>query len=98
MATPFNREAMIAIVYLAVFASTLAFIFFTYSVRQFGITKANMFTNTIPVFTAIFAWLILGDVINLQKIIGIFVVISGLFVAQISFKKQYNGPDPIPRT
>lgn len=98
MATPFNREAMIAIVYLAVFASTLAFIFFTYSVRQFGITKANMFTNTIPVFTAIFAWLILGDVINLQKIIGIFVVIVGLFVAQISFKKQYVGPDPIPRT
>lgn len=98
MATPFNREAMVAIVYLAVFASTLAFIFFTYSVRQFGITKANMFTNAIPVFTAVFAWLILGDVINLQKIIGIFVVIVGLFVAQISFKKQYVGPDPIPRT
>lgn len=98
VSTPFNADAMLAIVYLAIFASTLAFIFFTYSVRHLGITKANMFTNTIPVFTAIFAWIILGDTLNVQKIAGIMVVISGLFMAQVRFKKKAGGPDPIPRT
>lgn len=98
VSTPFNPDAMLAIVYLAIFASTLAFIFFTYSVRHLGITKANMFTNTIPVFTAIFAWIILGDTLNVQKIAGIMVVISGLFMAQVRFKKKAGGPDPIPRT
>lgn len=98
VSTPFNPDAMLAIVYLAIFASTLAFIFFTYSVRHLGITKANMFTNTIPVFTAIFAWIILGDTLNVQKIAGIMVVIAGLFMAQVRFKKKPGGPDPIPRT
>ncbi len=98
VSTPFDREGMIAIIYLAIFASTFAFIFFTYSIRHLGITKANMFTNAIPVFTAIFAWIILGDLLSAQKITGIIIVISGLFVAQMNFKKRYKGPDPIPRT
>lgn len=98
IATPFDREGFLAIIYLAIFASTLAFVFFTFSVRQIGLTKANMFTNTIPVFTALFAWIILGDQLTLQKIGGIVVVISGLFLAQMKFRKRYKGPDPIPRT
>lgn len=98
MATAFDKEAMIAIAYLAVFASTLAFIFFTYSVRHLGITKSNMFTNTIPVFTAVFSWFILGDQLNVQKFIGIAIVIMGLFLGQVKRKNKLKGPDPIPRT
>jgi drug/metabolite transporter (DMT)-like permease len=96
LATPFDPQAMMAILKLTIFASTLAFIFFTYSVRHMGITKSNMFVNVIPVCTAIFAWIILNDQLTLQKFIGIVVVISGLFIAQLKFRKQYNGPDPIP--
>ncbi|HPR32742.1 MAG TPA: DMT family transporter [Prolixibacteraceae bacterium] len=96
--TPFDPKAMLAIGELAVFASTLAFIFFTYSVRHMGITRSNMFVNFIPVFTALFAWLILGDPLSAQKILGIVVVITGLFFAQMKFRKSYEGPDPIPRT
>jgi len=96
LSTPFNHESMMSIIYLAIFASTFAFILFTYSVRHMGITKSNMFANTIPVFTAIFAWVILGDQLNIQKSIGIAIVIGGLFIGQIRFKKRYNGPDPIP--
>jgi drug/metabolite transporter (DMT)-like permease len=96
LATPFDMEAMLAILKLSIFASTLAFIFFTYSVRHMGISKSNMFVNTIPVFTAIFAWIILGDQLTVQKFAGIIVVIGGLFIAQFKFKKQYDGPDPIP--
>lgn len=97
MTTPFDREGFVAIIYLAIFASTLAFVLYTYSIRFLGITKTSMFTNTIPVFTALFAWMILGDHISVQKILGIMVVISGLFFAQLKWKKRYKGPDPIPR-
>lgn len=96
--TAFDIKLFMPIIYLAIFASTLAFIFYTFSIRQLGINKASMFTNTIPVFTAIAAWLIRGDVLNWQKILGIFIVITGLFLAQIKLKKSYDGPDPIPRT
>ncbi|MFA9390025.1 MAG: DMT family transporter [Prolixibacteraceae bacterium] len=98
LATPFDQEGFISIVYLAIFASTLAFIFYTYSIRFLGINKTSMFTNTIPVFTAVFALIILGDQLSVQKTIGILVVMLGLFFAQLRWKKKYVGPDPIPRT
>lgn len=94
--TPFDGSAMVAIIELSIFASTVAFIFFTYSVRHLGVVKSNMFANIIPVFTAIFAWIILGDSLTLQKLGGIIIVIAGLFIAQLKLKKQYDGPDPIP--
>ncbi|MBN1925835.1 MAG: DMT family transporter, partial [Prolixibacteraceae bacterium] len=98
ISTPFDPDAMLAIGELAIFASTLAFVFFTYSVRYMGITKSNMFVNIIPVFTATFAWIMLGDIPTVQKITGIAIVIAGLFIAQMKFRKNYVGPDPIPRT
>jgi len=96
--TPYNAPAMLAIVKLALFASTLAFIFFTYSVRHMGITKSNMFINIVPVFTALFAWQVLGETLSVQKLVGISIVISGLFFAQINMSRKHPGPDPIPRT
>ncbi len=87
--TPFNYKAFEAIVLLAVFASTVAFIFFTYSIRQIGIIKSNIFINLIPVFVAIMAYFILGDRLSLQQIIGIGIVIGGLFLAQIKRRTGY---------
>ena len=86
--TPVNAEALIAILKLAIFASGFAFLFFTYSVGKLGINKANIFINAIPVFTAIFSWLILGESLSVQKMTGIVIVISGLFLAQMRIRKK----------
>ncbi len=83
----FNTQSVLAVIQLAIFASSLAFIFFTKSLKILGVSRANMFTNLIPVFTAIFAWWLRGDSIDLEKIIGIAIVIIGLFISQIKFKK-----------
>lgn len=72
---------------LSVFASSLAFIFYANSIKIIGITKTNVFTNTIPVFTAIFSYFIIGEVIGINKIAGIAVVIFGLFLSQLVKKK-----------
>ncbi|MHA7108904.1 DMT family transporter [Sunxiuqinia elliptica] len=90
LATPFSAEAFAAIIKLAVFASILAFIFFTYSIREIGINKSNMFINVIPVFVAIFSFFVLKETINSQKITGITVVILGLFMAQFKRKKRWE--------
>ena len=92
---PFHDKAFWAIVKLAIFASTFAFILFTYSVRNMGINKSNIFINIIPVFVAVFAYIILGDELNFHQMIGIAIVISGLFLAQINWKRKKNGTPPI---
>lgn len=86
--TTITKEAIWAIIQLSTFASALAFIFFTYGMRKIGITKANVFVNMIPVFTAIFAWWILGDALTVKKIVGIVIVIGGVFVSQIKWKRH----------
>lgn len=88
LSTPVTIPAIMALLQLSVFASTLAFLFFVYGMKIIGISKANVFTNSIPVFTALFAWWLLGDPINLQKVAGIVLAISGLYVSQLKPRKQ----------
>ena len=71
-----------AVVYLAVLASVAAFVLFCYTVREIGVTRANVFNNVRPVFTAILMWLIFGEVLPMWKLVGIVVIIVGLFVSQ----------------
>lgn len=95
IATPFHREAFTSIILLSVFASSLAFIFFTYSVRNIGINRSNTFINLIPVFVAIFAWFVLGDKLSAQAATGMAIVIAGLFLAQIRFRRKKSiAPTP----
>jgi drug/metabolite transporter (DMT)-like permease len=82
-------EVIVPLLNLGVFASTFAFIFFTYAIKNLGITKANIFTNAIPVLTAIFAYFILGESITTIKMIGIMVVVFGLFLSQLN-KGMFN--------
>jgi drug/metabolite transporter (DMT)-like permease len=85
---PFHPEAFRAIVLLAVFSSTLAFVFFTQSIRQIGVNRSNSFINLIPVFVAILSFFILKEELDGQKILGIFVVVAGLFLAQIKRRRK----------
>lgn len=75
--------AIIPLLKLAIFASSFAFVFFTYGIKHLGMAKANIFSYAIPVFTAILAWYILGDEITIRKIIGILVVFAGLVLSQL---------------
>ncbi len=86
--TPLTFNAFIPIIELSVFASCGAFILFAFSVRNLGITKANVFTNFIPIFTAFFSFLILGDKLTFQNIAGMIVVICGLMMSQMNGRKK----------
>ena len=92
---PFNMKSFAAIVKLAIFASTFAFILFTYSIRTLGINKSNIFINVIPVCVAIIAFIILGDRLNFHQMVGIAIVISGLFLAQINWRRRKDDSEPV---
>lgn len=75
-------RSLLSVGYLAVLASVTAFILFCYTVREIGVTRANVFNNIRPVFTAILMWLLVGEILPLWKIIGIIIIIIGLFISQ----------------
>lgn len=79
---PLLPNAIVSVVFLAIFASVLAFVMFSNAVRVLGVARSNVFCNIMPVFTAFFAWFALGDKLTLPKIAGICIVVLGLFISQ----------------
>ena len=80
-----NSQAIITLLKLSIFASGLAFIFITIVIRNIGLNNTNIFANLIPVFTAFIAFFVLQEEFSLKKIIGIIIVILGLFLSQIPY-------------
>lgn len=81
-------RALFNLGYLAVFGSSIAFILFNYGVKVLGPTRTEIFTNIIPVLTALSAYFVLGEDIGFQKMIGIAVVLTGLFLSQLRLRKR----------
>ncbi|MHC1707635.1 MAG: DMT family transporter [Bacteroidales bacterium] len=77
-----NSQLISSLLALIIFASSLAFILYTYSVRHLGIARSNIYSNLIPVFTAVFSLVVLNEQITLAKMAGMFVVIAGVILAQ----------------
>ncbi len=74
--------SLLSVLYLAVLASVTAFILFCYTVRYIGVTRANIFNNIRPVFTALMMWMFFSEQLPLWKWIGIIIIIIGLFISQ----------------
>jgi len=79
-----TRQSLLAVLYLGVFGSGICFILITIGIRELGAARANIFGNLIPVVTAIVSYFLLKESMPFMKILGIFIVILGLFLSQIS--------------
>ena len=81
-------EYIIPLLSLGIFASSVAYTLWAYAFSKLGAAKANIYSNLIPVFTAIFSCIIIGESITTQKILGILLVIGGLILSQLKFSKS----------
>ena len=79
--------AISGVAYLAALSSVAAFVLFCYSVRYMGVTRANIFNNIRPVFTALLMLCIFGEHLPVWKWVGIGIIVLGLFLCQIRGKK-----------
>jgi drug/metabolite transporter (DMT)-like permease len=78
-----THELILAMLQLAFFASTLAYVFYIIAIKGIGVIKANVFANLIPVFTGIFSFFILDEQFTFLKITGMLLVMCGVFVSQL---------------
>ena len=85
-ATGFSKDGVLYIVLLALFASNGAFLLYTYGLKHLGVAKAGVFTNLIPIFTAIISFIVFKEQLSPVKYIGIVVVVAGLMISQINSK------------
>lgn len=72
---------LLALIYVAVFPSTLAYLCYNRGVQLIGANRAAPFGHLIPVFGTVLAIGFLGEQMHLFHIVGFALVIVGVFVA-----------------
>jgi drug/metabolite transporter (DMT)-like permease len=85
---PLSKEAVIGVVYIALFPSVGSFIFWNISLRHLDASKAGIYMYLITIFTAILSFL-LGETITLVQIVGGVLVFIGVYLTN-SKRKQKN--------
>ena len=69
-----------SILYVALFPSVLAFIFWNQAVGEVGPNKAGLFLHLMPVFGAILSSLFLGESLHLYHLAGMGLIFSGIYL------------------
>jgi drug/metabolite transporter (DMT)-like permease len=75
---------------LAILCSSLAFIFFINGIRTVGLGRGNIFTNFIPIVTAVVSYFLLDEIFPFYKIIGIIVIVAGILMVQYKKTKHVS--------
>lgn len=73
---------------LGVFCSATAYALWAYAFSKLGASKANVYSNLIPVFTAIFSYFIIHEALTAGKIVGILLVVAGLVLSQMKSQRK----------
>lgn len=73
-----STASIATIVYVGLFASVLAFIFWNKAVRTIGANRAGPFIHLMPVFSSILAVIFLGERIELFHLAGIGLIFTGI--------------------
>ncbi len=89
-----SYQSIGAIIFLAIFASVLAFLFYNYALSQIPASRAAIYLNGIPVVTAIGAWIILGERFTLLQGAGALLVLGAVMLASLKDGSPINSREP----
>ena len=75
-----SAPAYLAILYVAIFPSILAYICWNSGIAQVGANRAGLFVNLVPVFAAIFSIIFLGERLQPFHLVGLLLIFGGMFL------------------
>lgn len=81
-----EKVGAMCFLYLAIGPSIISFMLWNKAVLMLGATNASVVYNTIPIFSCILAFLILGEPIHAVQVISMIVIFLGVGIAQDSLK------------
>ena len=76
--------AWLSVVYLAIPSSVITYILWNRTIRETDVTKVAVSLYTIPIPTAIFSYLFLGEIITYSLVLGGVLVILGVYLTESS--------------
>lgn len=83
-----SPESALAIAYVSVFPSFLAYLFFNRGVELIGSAATGQFLNVMPLMGAGLAMLFLGEALHLFHVAGLVLIVAGIWVAGMAAGAQ----------
>jgi drug/metabolite transporter (DMT)-like permease len=82
-------NSWLAILYLVLFGSLMAFVAFIYSLKKLPTNIASLYAYINPIIATIIGVVILHDAINKYTVIGMIITIAGVYLVNKSIKKEF---------
>jgi drug/metabolite transporter (DMT)-like permease len=80
-------EYIVPLVCLGTLCSAVAYSLWAFAFSKLGASRANVYSNLIPVFTGIFSFILGIEMLSANKVLGIILVVIGLVFSQIRKKE-----------
>lgn len=85
-----SMNSMLAVAYLAIFGSVIAFFCYHYALKKVSATDVSMLNYFNTIIALFLGWLILNEPITTDIIIATALIILGLFITNYKAKKQMH--------
>ena len=76
----FSTESSLAMIYLIVFGSVIAYACYSYALRKLPMTILSLYAYVNPVVTVVLGWLVLDEKLNLMIGVSIMTTVAGIYV------------------
>jgi drug/metabolite transporter (DMT)-like permease len=78
---PVSHDSLLAVAYVVVFASLLAYVCFNRGIEVLGPNKGGLFLHLVPAFAALLAFVFLGERLQPFHAVGIAAIVVGIALA-----------------
>ncbi|WAH37496.1 DMT family transporter [Alicyclobacillus dauci] len=85
-----NMESFLALLYLGICCSVVAFLLYNYGLRKLSSSTVVTMMNLVPVFGVMFSVLILHESLELKQLIGGIVVLVGVYLTLHQYNSKHR--------
>ncbi len=82
-----GQNAWLALVYLIVFGSLIAYSAYVFMISKLPPTQVSVYAYINPIVAVLIGWLLLSEKMNVQMIIGTLITLGGVYLVNREFKK-----------
>ena len=82
-----GQRSLLALSYLIVFGSLLAYSAYVFVIGKLPPTQVSMYAYINPIVAVVLGWLLLSEKMNANMIIGTIITLAGVFIVSREFKK-----------
>jgi len=85
---PFNLISVSSVLYLSIFPSILAYLFWNKAIAELGPARAGQFIHLVPAFGITMAILFLGEPLQGFHVSGFLLILGGIWLATVIARKR----------